>query len=99
MAIAAELPESLQSVGRIRLLEAQAALTVTDLETVEKFFADQIVVANIREGETSLSDLWLGLHSQRLSRNENIPLDDALRVRAQLLFPVPEAFDYRMVAD
>jgi tetratricopeptide (TPR) repeat protein len=99
LAIAAELPESLHAVGRIRLLEAQAALAVTDLETVEQFFADQIVVADIREGETSLSDLWLGLHSQRLSRNENIPIDDALRARAQRLFPIPEAFDYRMVAD
>ena len=91
-----ELPESLRFKGRIRLLEAQAALDAGEFEIVEQFFADQVVIADIREGEVSLSDLWFDLHARRLSVRESIPLDDALRARVRCEFPVPEGFDFRM---
>jgi tetratricopeptide (TPR) repeat protein len=99
LTLVAELPEPAYAIGRVRLLEAQAAIAVGDFKTVDQFFADQIIIADIREGETSLSDLWYDLHTQRLSKSENIPVDHALRARVQQAFPVPEAFDYRMVDD
>jgi hypothetical protein len=99
LALVAELPESVYAIGRIRLIEAQAALAVGNFKTVDQFFADQIIIADIREGETSLSDLWYDLHTKRLSKTENIPIDHALRARVQQAFPVPEAFDFRMVDD
>ncbi|NOR82725.1 MAG: DUF5107 domain-containing protein [Ardenticatenales bacterium] len=96
LALLDKLPESLRFEGRIRLLEAQAALDAGEYEIVEQFFADQVVIADIREGEVSLSDLWFDLHARRLSVRESIPLDDALRARVRCEFPVPEGFDFRM---
>lgn len=95
----AELPPSVRTVGRIRLLEAQAALVVGDFESVERIFAEEPVVDDMREGEKSLSHLWFDFHEQRLSVAENIPIDDALRARVRREFPVPKQFDFCMTSD
>jgi tetratricopeptide (TPR) repeat protein len=92
----AGLPDPARSVGRIRLLEGQAALKVGDLERVEALFADAPVVADVREGEVSLSELWFDFHQQRLSVAENVPIDDQLCARVRQAFPVPKAFDFRL---
>ncbi|MFG2824494.1 DUF5107 domain-containing protein [Kitasatospora sp. NPDC048365] len=44
--------------GRLRMLEARAALAVGDRERCDALLDGGIEVANLREGETSLSDLW-----------------------------------------
>jgi hypothetical protein len=90
------LAPSIRCVGRVRLLEAQAALAVGDLERVERFFADRVVIPDLREGETSLSDLWFDYHERRLSVMAGIPGGDTLRARVRREFPVPDEFDFRM---
>ena len=95
----AELPEPVRTVGRIRLLEAQAALAVGDFERVEAILAEKPVIEDLREGEKSLSHLWFDFHEQRLSAVENVPLDDALRARVRREFPVPKQLDFRMAGE
>jgi tetratricopeptide (TPR) repeat protein len=97
--ILAGLPASVRAAGRIRLLEARAALAVGDFETVERIFAERPVVDDLREGEVSLSHLWFAFHEQRLSAAESVPIDDALRARVRREFPVPHEFDFRVVVD
>ena len=85
-----------QRAGRIRLLEGQAALAVGDLERVAPLFDGSLVVDDLREGERSLSELWFDYHAERLSRAENVPIDEALRDRVRKTHPVPAFLDYRM---
>jgi hypothetical protein len=94
-----ELPQPIRSEGRIRLLEAQAALAAGDLQPAERFFADRVTVADLREGENTLSDLWFDFHERRLSAAENVPIDDALRSRVRQEFAVPEELDFRMAKE
>ena len=95
----AGLPKSVRTVGRIRPLEAQAALAVGDFEKVERIFAEEPVVVDLREGERSLSHLWFDFHEQRLSATENVPIDNALRARVRREFPLPKEFNFRMSSD
>jgi tetratricopeptide (TPR) repeat protein len=90
------LPEAVRGVGRMRLLEGQAALAVGDLERAEQVLAGRPVVDDLREGEQSLSTLWIELHARRLSRAENLPLDDTLLALARREFPIPPEIDYEM---
>jgi hypothetical protein len=83
-------------MGRVRLLEAEAALALGDFERVQRVFDDAIVVVDLREGERSLSQLWFDYHAKRISTTENIPIDKTLRERIRRDFPVPSAFDFRM---
>lgn len=95
----AGLPQPVRDAGRIRLLEAQAALAVGDLGRVESIFAARPVIDDLREGEVSLSQLWFEFHELRLSRLEGVPVDEALRARVRRTYPVPPEFDFRMRVD
>jgi tetratricopeptide (TPR) repeat protein len=92
-----ELPAKIGAAGRVRLLEAQAALATGKLQRVADFFADAVVIPDLREGELSLSELWYDWQVQRLSLLENTPIDDELRTRVKQEFPVPAGFDFSMV--
>jgi tetratricopeptide (TPR) repeat protein len=94
-----QLPEAVRARGRIRLLEGQAALAVSDLPRVERLLGEGLVIEDLREGERSLSHLWFEYHEQRLSRAEQAPIDDALRARVRREFPVPDEIDFRMSSD
>ena len=48
--------------GRFRFLEARAAVLNGDVGRAESILADGLEVADLREGEVSLSDLWLAVH-------------------------------------
>ena len=93
------LVEPVRSAGRIRLLEGQAALAVGDFDRVEKILAENLVIDDLREGERSLSHLWFEFHAKKLSTEEGIPIDDALKERVKEEFPVPEHLDFRMSND
>jgi tetratricopeptide (TPR) repeat protein len=97
--IFAALSPEIRAVGRIRLLEAQAALQAGDLSRVAQFFADNVVVDDIREGEVSLSDLWFAYHVQQVSQQENLPVNAHLKTRIRQEYPLPAAFDFRMVKE
>ncbi len=97
--ILAALPPDIQAIGRIRLLETQAALQTGDFACIDRFFADKVIVPDIREGEVSLSDLWFTYHMQRVSQQEKLPVDARLKTRIQQEYPLPAAFDFRMVKE
>jgi len=92
----ARLPAEVRSVGRIVALEAQAALAAGELDRVEGILSEGPVLEDLREGEVSLTELWYGLHEQRLSQAEGRPVDDQLRERVRREFPPPSAIDFRM---
>jgi hypothetical protein len=49
-------------VGRFRFLEARAAVLHGDVGCAESILAGGLEIADLREGEVSLSDLWLAVH-------------------------------------
>jgi tetratricopeptide (TPR) repeat protein len=58
MTLAQAAPES-SFTGRFRLLQARAALLHGEVELAESILEHGLEVADLREGEDSLSDLWL----------------------------------------
>ena len=85
--------------GRIALLSAQAALKQDDLDSVEAFFKRRVEVANIREGETTTSDLWFALQERRLIESGMRLNGKALREYVRKHLPVPEGMDFRPATD
>lgn len=91
-----ELPEGLRSNGRIRLIHAQGALAENRLDAVARFFEDGVIVDDLREGETSLADLWFAYHMKRVGIEENLPPTGSLRARISAEHPLPEQFDFSL---
>ncbi len=96
LALLPQLSENVREAGRIRLLQGWAALEIGDFQQVMHLFSKPFVLEDLREGERSLSRLWLELHARRLSTQEGLTLDDTLRERVRQEYPVPLALDFRM---
>ena len=91
--------DSIRARGRMRLLEARARLALGQIDQAGQIIETLPVIEDIREGELSLSQLWLEYNVQRLSRQENFPITHDLISRARHQFPLPASLDFRMTDD
>ncbi len=58
LALVAAMAPSMRARGRIRLLEAWAALGTGDLDRVDAILTAGLEIADLREGERSIDQLW-----------------------------------------
>jgi hypothetical protein len=82
------LPADQRNDGRVRLCEVRAALDLDDLDRCEVAIGAGIEVADLREGETALSDVWQA-YQAKLSCLRGTEPSSA----------VPPAMDFRMRPD
>jgi len=94
-AFARKLPAHIHHHERIHIFAAAAAVQLGNLDEVEPLF--QQTFATIREGETTLTDIWFEYHARRFAAGK--PGDDALRARARKEFPPPKPIDFRMITE
>ncbi|WP_327091501.1 hypothetical protein OIE66_12910 [Nonomuraea sp. NBC_01738] len=80
--------------GRVRLLEARAALAAGDLDRTGTVLDGDIEVDNLREGEDSLDAVWFAYHERRLA--DGSPITEELAARARRENPLPARYDFRM---
>jgi len=92
----AGMPMEVRDQGRVKVLCAQAALDAGELDEVERLLQGRFEVANMREGEVVLTNLWFGMHEKRLAAAEKVPVTDELRQRVRQKFPPPAHLDFRM---
>lgn len=88
--------ENMRHHGRIQLLEVEAGLAVHDLERVGERLNAGFEIVDYREGDEILTELWFRYHTERLSRDENRPVDPDLIERVRREYPIPSVFDFRM---
>ncbi|MFN8569311.1 MAG: DUF5107 domain-containing protein [Kouleothrix sp.] len=92
-----QLPEQQRNHDRIRIVRGRMALALGDLATVEQVL--EYEYADIREGESELTDLWFELWARREAATQGRPLDATLRAEVELRHPPPQRIDYRMKND
>jgi hypothetical protein len=91
------LPSRIRGRGRMRIMEAQAAMKMGDLQRVEEILQSRPAVVDVREGEVTLSNLWFEMHERRIAAAENVPIDDKLRQRIRRDYSPPSWLDFRQV--
>jgi hypothetical protein len=96
LVIVQQLPPEHQAHGRIRLLEAQAAVSEQNLQIIERFFEDRIIPPDLREGENSLTELWYSYQGLRNSWDQISPLNQASVDQIKPEFPVPDFADFQL---
>lgn len=75
--------------GRLRMLEAEAALAAGDASRCIRILDEEFDVPNLREGESSLSDLWHACTPHRAATTET----------SEMLPPLPYRYDFVMQPD
>ncbi|RPJ33715.1 MAG: DUF5107 domain-containing protein [Verrucomicrobiaceae bacterium] len=88
-----EIPPAIAALGRSRLIMSRAAVRAGRLSLAEELLKN-LEVADIQEGEVSLSDLWYELKAKQIARDENSEVTDEIH-RKSLLLPVPPHLDFR----
>jgi hypothetical protein len=89
IALAAELPEDIRAIGRVKIYIAKAYINLGDAKAAEEVFnADGgLVLPDIREGELIITDLYLRmLELKAKEAGEEFDRNTA---------KVPPQFDYR----
>jgi hypothetical protein len=77
-------------------MHAEASLQRGDLATVKAFFDQPMDIANIREKEIALSELWFGWQLTLAEQQRGAALTDAERVQLRKDVPPPAEFDFRL---
>ncbi|MEU4700938.1 DUF5107 domain-containing protein [Nonomuraea dietziae] len=70
------LPPGDRAHGRIRLLEARAALAAGERDRTGRILRDGLVVPDLREGEDALDELWFAYHGEE----RDLPADYDFRM-------------------
>ena len=89
----ASLPASIRQHERIVLMAAFSALEMGRLSEVEPAFHRHYV--GIREGETTLSELWFGYYEKKLAAGK--PIEETLRNYVRKEFPLPAHLTFRLI--
>jgi len=66
-----------------------------NIEEAEAFLRRN--VANIREGETPMSDIWFETEALKYSRDRNLPLTEAVRRHIRETARIPASLDFGML--
>jgi hypothetical protein len=96
------LPLEWRLGGRLRMLEARAALAAGLAEHCAAILTDPTLeVADLREGEASLDELWFACQAARLAAERGIDGGDehalsALRDEVERTIALPPHLDFRM---
>jgi tetratricopeptide (TPR) repeat protein len=93
------LPATMRNYGRIRMIEARAAVATDDLDRAEKILVSDLVVPDLREGEVGLTDNWYALQEKKLAKSRGVAVGDEIRIEVRKKFPPPKHLDFRMAAD
>ena len=95
----AALDKDLAGNGRVRLLQARAALADADGDTARRLLAEGIQLDDVAEGDESLGDLWRAAHADLVLRDRpDLSPAQADRVAADK-YPLPARYDFRMKPD
>lgn len=89
------LSKILQQDGRLLSYYASSLVETDREEEAIAICNTGFVVSDVREGEISLSDLWIRAHAKRISKRDGCSLENAME-KAESEYPVPFSFDFRM---
>ncbi|HTL29244.1 MAG TPA: hypothetical protein VL282_08485, partial [Tepidisphaeraceae bacterium] len=93
------LPTKFRGYGRIRMIEARAAVAIEDLDCAEEILLGDLVVPDLREGEVGLSDNWYALQEKKLAKSRHVIVNEEIRRDVRKRFPPPKHLDFRMAAN
>lgn len=92
MGILATLAPSLRKTGRIKTFEVAALMGLKRFEEALALLESKIVLADVREGDVLLTDLWFELMARRQKGSND---EKALAWARENMWP-PKHLDFRM---
>ena len=89
------LPENIKNRPRIQIAAAQSAFNSKQFDKVEDVLS-KIELVNIRECETTLTDIWFEVQAIKRAEKLNCKVNDEIRAYVQKNLKPPKNIDFRM---
>ena len=91
-----QLDEKFKSNGRICFFVAVSLIKLGKLDQAKALLTEDLVVDDLKEGEYSISQLWVELYRQIMARDKGIPAEDISEAAVLQAYPLPYKLDFRM---
>lgn len=90
------LSEELRAHGRLRMLLGAAYTRLGELSPARAEICDTLTVDDIKEGEYSLSAIWIELYTAVLAKERGVEPSSLTAEDVLAVYPLPRALDFRM---
>lgn len=82
--------------GRIKMYYGNCLVLLGQTEKAKQFVNTNLHVADIREGESSISKIWTDLYKGELASQNNVSIDDISDEEVLEKYPLPYELDFRL---
>ena len=84
------------SNGRIQMYRAKCFVELGELEKAKAILSSNLVIPDIREGEYSISAIWLELYRRIIASDEGREYEKITEKEVLEKYPIPYKLDFRM---
>lgn len=88
--------ELLKKDGRLNLLKILSLIKVGELELAASMLTPDFTMADIKEGELSVSQIWFDLYTLIIKRDTGITDEEEVKRILLEKYPLPKKLDFRM---
>ncbi len=86
----------IKNTGRVKMYAAQCYCMIDDVATAEIYLNEELIVPDVREGEYSVSNIWVQIHKRKLAKETSKNIDEISDKEVLQKYPVPYKIDFRM---
>ena len=90
------LSDELRQNGRLRMLLGVAYARLGELSLAQAEINSELIVDDIKEGEYSLSSIWVEIYTEILAREKGVNASSMTKDEVLTAYPLPESLDFRM---
>ncbi len=88
--------EEIKQTGRVKMYLGQCLVMMNDYKAAEKYINVDLVVADVREGEYAISNIWVMMYRKKMAIEGNIPEESITDEQVLEAYPIPYEIDFRM---
>ncbi len=88
-----DIPDTLKANGRLKMMYALALSETDKYEKALDILTDNFIMSDIKEGEFSISHIWLQIHRKKLASDGISEIEDNEIYKR---YPLPYELDFRM---
>ena len=96
LAVYESLDQQFKENGRIQFFVAVCLIKLGRLEEARALLTEDLVVDDLKEGEYSISQLWIELYRQILCRDRGVSPEELTDSVVLQEYPLPYKLDFRM---
>ena len=96
LALYEQMDEKFRQNGRIQFFVAVCLIKLAKLDEAKALLTEDLVVDDLKEGEYSISQLWVELYRLILARDKGVSVENISEATVLEAYPLPYKLDFRM---